>query len=957
MAEKTITWYSKLKEDINGQIKQNGRREITGAKLNSVLNKMVDALGKNMTFGGVVSPATVIDNTDDNPVFYLALEAGNYPYCGNIVVDQGQIAFLFRDANNIWNQASWNAPDENFTTEEKTKLQGLPTVEELREALGAKANAPESKPGSDNLASFDEDGNLKDSGVSIPVPTEEEKEHVLSSGETGLEWVPKPADGDDAYGVYVKEYKEEHGGSTDGMLTRPQWLASLKGDKGDTGHNPNLGSYRLVDGDITPEPPQPTKIGDYIVVIDDGKAFKYIWDDSLSDWVNSEVEAGSQFSTGEYIEQVGIDNEPTEKSDNLVKSSGVAEIYGVYYEENPEYMRVVTDEDLNIIAGVKKDGTVFAKKRIEAPNLNMDEKVDKEEGKSLIDEDYADMVECVDNPEWLFVELDENNNIIRGIKKDGSIYEVGKKESKLSLNIKLEEGVIGNTGIESYRYSEFSSGKRSAYYINLDGCKNISFDQNCKVYKYGDSHSYTGFINAIANSNVSVSNCKYIRIGCENTVNRISVHYSDSYDVHEEKRVQMNQDFDRVTFRVDSNIFTSSLLMLPPNYTATGKKVPLILWDNGDGNYINWNEYNIGGNKNGPKTGLEYLRDSGFAVLEIYSWGSFYYQGNNEYYYGCGNRGAMPIPTHIKTHNAGVQYICDRYNIDIENVFHLSKSGSGKLALYYALEKPEFGLKSIYAFAPVFDDLNFGRWGFSGYRRALYAELNPEGTQDQLEQFLNGYDDTDTANINHHGWYFNNRIMYGPHNTGEDMIPEDVASHLFEINQDFIRKNISKFTTVCVSWMNLVGQTPEEKFQDTLDWGYKFHVTDNGNWENHESPDSQGNYPIYNTNTDIYNKHDLTMISNSHIPITVLMAKDDQQTPYWSALEVVNQLRNGGTDATIVPLKMGSHSGHTAPDWHTNGDNAEENVTTILGIHYDGVPIGFYYACQDIQKRFLYINE
>lgn len=272
MAEKAITWYNRLKEAINGQIKQNGKREITGAKLNSVLNQMVDALGKNMTFGGVVSPATVIDNTDDNPVFYLALEAGNYPYCGNIVVGQGQIAFLFRDANNIWHQASWNASDENFTEEEKTKLQGLPTEEQLRKALDAKANAPESKPGSDNLASFDEDGNLKDSGLLIPVPGIEEKNHILALGENGLGWVPKPADGDDAYGVYVKEYKEGHGGSTDGMLTRPQWLLSLKGEKGDAGndgHNPNLGTYKLVSGVITPTPPTPTEDGDYIVVIDD----------------------------------------------------------------------------------------------------------------------------------------------------------------------------------------------------------------------------------------------------------------------------------------------------------------------------------------------------------------------------------------------------------------------------------------------------------------------------------------------------------------------------------------------------------------------------------------------------------------------------------------------------------------------------------------------------------------
>lgn len=304
MAEKAITWYNRLKEAINGQIKENGKREITGAKLNSVLNQMVDALGKNMTFGGVVSPATVIDNTDDNPVFYLALEAGNYPYCGNIVVGQGQIAFLFRDANNIWHQASWNASDENFTTEEKEKLQGLPTQEELRDALGAKANAPESKPGSDNLASFDENGNLKDSGVSIPVPTEEEKEHVLSSGETGLEWVPKPADGDDAYGVYVNEYKDGHGGSTDGMLTRPQWLLSLKGEKGDDAVNPFKGWFDSSD-DI---PTQGAKKGDYAYVTTNG--ISKIWRHNGTAFVNTNetVSQEQTFNSNEKLSAVKIDD-------------------------------------------------------------------------------------------------------------------------------------------------------------------------------------------------------------------------------------------------------------------------------------------------------------------------------------------------------------------------------------------------------------------------------------------------------------------------------------------------------------------------------------------------------------------------------------------------------------------------------------------------------------------------
>lgn len=307
MAEKTITWYNKLKEDINGQIKQNGRREITGAKLNGVLNKMVDALGKNMTFGGVVSPATVIDNTDDNPVFYLALVAGNYPYCGNIVVGQGQIAILFRDANNIWYQASWNASDENFTEEEKTKLQGLPTEEQLRKALDAKANAPESKPGSNNLASFDKDGNLKDSGLLIPVPGIEEKNHILALGENGLEWVPKPADGDDAYGVYVNEYKDGHGGSTDGMLTRPQWLASLKGENGDNAPQPFKGWF-------TPSTiPLTGQEGDYCYVDDGGTTKVWRWNPNAEPPAFEETtdtpdtDHTQTFASNESVNQVAID--------------------------------------------------------------------------------------------------------------------------------------------------------------------------------------------------------------------------------------------------------------------------------------------------------------------------------------------------------------------------------------------------------------------------------------------------------------------------------------------------------------------------------------------------------------------------------------------------------------------------------------------------------------------------
>ena len=370
--------------------------------------------------------------------------------------------------------------------------------------------------------------------------------------------------------------------------------------------------------------------------------------------------------------------------------------------------------------------------------------------------------------------------------------------------------------------------------------------------------------------------------------------------------------------------------MLPPNYCVEGDPVPLIIWDSGDGSFRDWDNYECASYP-GRANGVRYLRDQGFAVLEIYSWGSRYYKK----YPGCGGRSAMPIPTHLATHEKGVEYVLDRYNIDSENIFHISKSGSGKIALYYALERPSFNLKSIYAFAPVFDDLNFVGWGMKGYRQALFEELDLQGTAEEIEDFLEGKPyDFDVEYAAEHGLNITLNSSWQMHKP---------------IGRSFIAKNAEKFKMVSVDWMNMPSQTINELMDSThryseVFWeGYNRHYEDGKfffRWDDYSLPASHSN---------AYTRYNLVR-NGSHIPFTVIMSPTDEQTPYWNAYEIVKQLQNGGEDARMITLERGGHSG---PDLSTGGSNSRSNITTRLGVYYDVVSIGWYLVVEDIYNRFL----
>lgn len=507
------------------------------------------------------------------------------------------------------------------------------------------------------------------------------------------------------------------------------------------------------------------------------------------------------------------------------------------------------------------------------------------------------------------------------------------------VNVTIERGAINKDGSNNATMECYCKWIRSAFFIEIHGAKSVSIPTNrakqCYVWQYDDDYNVISYNEMINDITLSME-CKFIRfhIKASNTPNSVSIYLDESNEkLRESKLLQTNFPFERLIYAVDSTIYTTALLMLPSNYSVSGDAVPLIIWDSGDGSFMDWDNHEMGDGVEGRINGLNYLKDNGFAVLEIYSWGSHYYKK----YPGCGIRSAMPIPTHLATHEKGVEYVLSRYNIDKDNIFHISKSGSGKIALYYAMVKPSFNLKSIYSFAPVFDDLNFVGWKSKGYRQALFEELDLKGTDAEIVDFIDGSP-------------YDYDIAYKKENNLDIELIRSWQMHK-PLGRSFIEKNADKFCRVSVDWMNVSGQTLQEKADATHKYSEMFWDGYNRQYNAEEESFyfAWDNASLPASHSDSYARYDLERVGND-IPFTVIMSPTDEQTPYWNALEVVRQFQNTGKDARMITLETGGHGG---PELSMNGVNSRKNITTRLGVHYDVVSIGWYIAVEDIYERFI----
>ena len=170
----------------------------------------------------------------------------------------------------------------------------------------------------------------------------------------------------------------------------------------------------------------------------------------------------------------GVDNEPTANSDNLVKSGGIVGIYGENINDD-NWLKVITDSNGTFIFGIKKNGEIEWSKGIPTPiqeyvqnilegengslidgvnkiyafltgystadtlNTLLDEKVKREEGKSLVDINFANNVNFIEDTNNINVLVDNIGHLIYKIKKDGTFY-IEKLESPIITHIQQQIG-------------------------------------------------------------------------------------------------------------------------------------------------------------------------------------------------------------------------------------------------------------------------------------------------------------------------------------------------------------------------------------------------------------------------------------------------------------------------------------------------------------------------------------
>lgn len=373
--------------------------------------------------------------------------------------------------------------------------------------------------------------------------------------------------------------------------------------------------------------------------------------------------------------------------------------------------------------------------------------------------------------------------------------------------------------------------------------------------------------------------CEYIRfaIYTSEKINHINaIFYGSENSPTLIKNKQISTSCEKIIFDVSEENYTTSRLMLPPNYSVDGAPVPLVLWMDGTGNFSSWDadisEVKI------PY--LEYVRDEGFAVFSVFSMTKKFL----DLYPNCGYDYPFPIPTNIGAITKGVEFVCDRFNIDKDNVHIMSKSRGGLCATYFATHPP-FKIKSIGMFSPVTDYLSMpgGYPIYADVRKVIADDLGLTGNY--LEYFRSGDWLTHSAN---------GRVFWN-----------DNKAALCQINS---------------AYAGLTDGTLDEHLQSSMDDGSAY-------WDEKYWTDT--------TKTDIYTHTNYHKIAC--VPVKIWGAKDDAATPYLAMAELVAQLQNGGTEAQLVTFPNGT-GGHSAPD--VDG-NYIASVTTALGITHTNVPAGW----------------
>lgn len=164
------------------------------------------------------------------------------------------------------------------------------------------------------------------------------------------------------------------------------------------------------------------------------------------------------------------DDEPHLNSEKrFVNSDNLAKMYG-YYLDNPEFIYILVDDEYHIIFGIKTDGDVIFSCGVPS------------QIKEYVSE-FIEMFHYEDSPEFIDVKLDAENKILEGIRNDGT--KVIGSNLKVLRSLDINGAVLKNTDNPEFLSIELDSDEKVLGGRKADGIKfeNVGFDFGGAILK------------------------------------------------------------------------------------------------------------------------------------------------------------------------------------------------------------------------------------------------------------------------------------------------------------------------------------------------------------------------------------------------------------------------------------------------------------------------------------------
>lgn len=504
--------------------------------------------------------------------------------------------------------------------------------------------------------------------------------------------------------------------------------------------------------------------------------------------------------------------------------------------------------------------------------------------------------------------IDSKRNVIFGVQ-NGVIYTKSASPSNSNFRVcaDLESGNISNDGTLSNEAQYHFNYKRTCGLIYTGEATQMKVLVGTieKVLEYDEDSILIDYINVPLNQQtVSISDeTRYVKLVAQpSSGNYCELEFVGCSSV---PKVMHNHQYsetcEKFCITISETESTSIRLMLPPNYNQD-TKVPLVINIGGDGSTTNWG-FDIGHPDDGED--LVYLKNEGFAVMQVYPWGSHY----ADKYSGCGITSAFPLPICVRCYESAIEYAVTRYNIDADNIFVIGKSGGGKMAAYLAIRGVGFKIKHVFNFSPTLSLMYSGGSGanFYGWRNMFVDEYNiadgiPTGFLD------NASFDTTTQEM-----------------------------------KEFILANYGAWANCNPTWMNVI---------DTKESSVDRLIANEKAWKYYRNNGGSGDYPnegyiIDGVNVKIYQDIDKVRIGNG-TPLHFIVGLGDSSCPYQASVEMCQQLLNGGSESKVIILQSG---GHGAADETNTKNVTPEYSDTSVSISY-----GWRYVAWVIKSRYFHYS-